>query len=345
MFYFCTYLDSNYLTRGLALYRSLVRYVGSFRLWVLCFDDRAYQTLQKLMLPQVKPIFLGDFEKDDEVLLRAKRNRSRIEYYFTCTPSLALYILREHPEVDIITYLDSDLFFFSTPSPVYKELGDNSILIVKHRFPPRLTHLERYGIFNVGFLSFRRDSNGLQCLNWWRRRCIEWCYDRVENGRFADQKYLDDWPNRFSGVVVLQCKGAGLAPWNVGNYSLRLNNGHVTIDAQDLVFFHFHGLRQIKWWLYDPNLGCYGVRADRLLKRYIYGYYIQELWRVARCIFILGNQPHIHTGSIRGGSQGVSLSGSRTILRKMVSEAEQGLAISSKVLRGDLWVMVAGRVV
>jgi len=168
VYYFCTYFDSNYLIKGLALYRSLIRHARPFRLWVLCFDDLAYETLQRLDLPEIVPISLRDFEEGDKELLQAKGNRSRIEYYFTCTPSLPLYILSNHPEVDVITYLDADLFFFLNPSPIYKELDDGSVLIVGHRFPPHLRHAEVYGIYNVGLLSFRRDDVGLQCLHWWR---------------------------------------------------------------------------------------------------------------------------------------------------------------------------------
>lgn len=343
MLYFCTYFDSNYLIKGLALYRSLVRHAVPFRLWVLCFDDLAYETLQRLNLHEVVPISLKDFEERDEELLQAKGNRSRIEYYFTCTPSLPLYILRNYPEVDVITYLDADLFFFSEPFPIYEELGDNSILIVGHRFPPHLKRLELFGIYNVGFLSFRRDNNGLQCLNWWRRRCIEWCYDRAEDGRFADQKYLDDWPTRFQRVVVLQHKGAGLAPWNVDNYSLRLQNGQVMVDSQPLVFFHFHGLKQIKPWLYDLNLAKYGVHTDSLLKRHIYGPYIRELQEAARWVSLLVNQPHIHTGSIR--SSGPRMTVRTNIFRKMAGKIKHRFAIAKKVLQGDLWVVIGGRVV
>lgn len=294
MYNFCTYFDSNYLIKGLALYRSLTRHAAPFRLWVLCFDDLTYETLQQLAFPEVVPISLGDFEEADEDLLQVKRDRSRIEYYFTCTPSLPLYVLINHPDVDLVTYLDADLFFFSDPTPIYEELGDGSILIIGHRFPETLKHLERYGIHNVGFLSFRNDSNGLRCLTWWRERCIDWCYDRVEDGRFADQKYLDDWPSRLPGVVVLEHKGAGLAPWNVGGYTVREGRDSVLVDSDPLIFYHFHQLETITPFLFNPNLDSYGTQLDTTLRRRIYGPYLRELQSLMRQEGLgrLGNPRH-----------------------------------------------------
>lgn len=342
MLNFCTFFDSNYLIKGLALYRSLVRHAASFSLWVLCFDDLAYKTLKILSLPGIVPISLKDFEEGDEELIHAKKNRSRIEYYFTCTPSLPLHIFKNCPEVDVITYVDADLFFFSDPSPIYEELGDNSILIVGHRFPAHHRQLERFGIYNVGLLSFRRDNNGLQCLNWWRKSCIEWCYDRIENGRFADQKYLDDWPTRFSRVVVLQHKGAGLAPWNVVGYTVGLKNGQVLIDSQSLVFFHFHGLKQIGRLVYDPNLVRYGVHTDLLLKRYIYNPYIRELHSIDRQLSRFFDRSNIQMGSIRGTNPELSVSD--VFFRAKARKIKHQLSITKKVLQGDLWMVIAGRI-
>jgi hypothetical protein len=338
MFYFCTYFDSNYIIKGLALYRSLVRYAKPFHLWVLCFDDTAYEILQELALPEVIPVTLRDFEKGDRELLRAKSNRSMVEYYFTCTPSLPWYILRHHPEVDIITYLDADLFFFSTPSPIYQELTGGSVLIVGHRFPPHLKHCEVNGIYNVGLLSFRNDDVGLQCLQRWRDQCLEWCYDRVEAGRFADQKYLDDWPVRFPGVVVLQHQGAGLAPWNVEKYSLRLENGQVLVDSQPLVFFHFHGLKQVKRWLYDPNFAQYGTHADTVLKNRIYGPYIQELRQVALWGALSAAQSCVHMSSIRGDGRG-------SVFLRVARKVYRSLSLVNRLSRGQCLVVIGGKIV
>jgi hypothetical protein len=282
MYYFCTYFDNHYLPMGMALYQSLKKHCPSFQLWVLCMDRTCYDILFQLQLPNVHLIPLEDFEAGDEKLLRAKRNRTLIEYYFTCTPSLPLFILDHHPEVDQITYLDADLFFFNSPIPLYDEIGLHSIAIVEHRFSPHLRHSEIHGIYNVGWLSFKRDEHALACLQWWREQCIEWCYDRVEDGRFADQKYLDTWPDRFSGVVVLRHKGANLAPWNISNYTVREDRGHVLVDEQPLIFYHFHGLKKVNDWLYNHNLAVYRVKISSSVLRSIYAPYIANLLKVCQ---------------------------------------------------------------
>ena len=101
MYCFCTYFDQNYLSRGLALYQSLKSHCPSFRLWVLCMDRICYDFLFKLDLPDIHLIRIEDLEKGDDKLIKAKENRTTIEYYFTCTPSLLLYIQDNHPEVDL----------------------------------------------------------------------------------------------------------------------------------------------------------------------------------------------------------------------------------------------------
>jgi len=245
MRHFCTYFDYNYLTRGLALYYSLVKHCRSpLTLWILCFDDATYGVLLKMALPSVRLISLTDFEKGDAQLQQAKRTRDKIEYYWTCTPSLPLYVLRVCPSANSITYLDADLYFYSDPQPIFDEFGEGSILITEHRYSAEaIKWREGSGVYNVQFLIFSRDAEGLRCLHWWRDRCIEWCHARFENGMYGDQKYLDDWPTRFKGVVVLQNKGAGLAPWNMIRYHVSVYALRIMVDDEPLIFHHFHALK------------------------------------------------------------------------------------------------------
>lgn len=251
-------------------------------MWILCLDDRCHEVLDDLDLPNVNLIRLQDFEAGDTDLLAAKKTRSLLEYYFTCTPSLPLYVFENWRDIESITYLDSDIFFFSSPDPVFDEVGENSVAMIEHRFSPGLESLKQFGIFNVGWITFRRDRNALDCLNWWRDRCNEWCYKRLEGDRFADQKYLDQWPSRFNKVIVLQHKGANLGPWNVSNYELTLDEGRVLVDGQPLVFFHFHGLMPLFGPVYDLSVAQYGVLPNRVLAKHIYTRYIRTLGEISR---------------------------------------------------------------
>ena len=207
-------------------------------------DAESKQILDRLALPGLVAIGLEELEDHDRELAAVKPTRTQVEYCWTATPAVCAYSLEREPDLEAITYLDADLMFFRDPEPVWSEFGDDSVLIVPHRYAPHLRDYEETsGVYNVQFMTFRADARGLEALHWWRDRCIEWCYYRVEDGKLGDQKYLDDWPERFDGVHVLEHPGGGLAPWNVENYELARRNGSVLVDDRELVFYHYHSLR------------------------------------------------------------------------------------------------------
>lgn len=253
-------------------------------------DDVALDVLSKLSLPNVRLIPLADFE--DEELRRVKHDRTVAEYCWTCSPCLPLFVLNHNPDIDLITYVDADLFFFCDPSPIFDEFGECSILIVEHRLVQRLQYLLVNGIYNVEWLSFRRDKNGLASLAWWREKCIEWCYARLEDGKLGDQKYLDDWPRRFDGVHVLQHVGAGVAPWNFSQYEISTKDGQILVNGTPLIFYHFHGLR---WFVDDRYYFMAPIyTGDKAVPMLIYEPYVAAL-RDARRL-VLGVCPQFDYG-------------------------------------------------
>lgn len=253
---FCTLFDRNYLVRGLALYRSLERNCGEFRLRVVCLDQETEDCLRRLSADHLEIISLTELEAHDPELLAKKNGRSRVEYYWTSTPCMCSFLLDREPHLEAITYLDADLMFFSSPAPLFDELGGGSVLLVPHRWAPEHwccestdgTSEEAWGVYNVEFMTFRRDRDGRAALAWWRERCLEFCPALIHPGAFGDQKYLDDWPERFRGVHVLRHLGGGLAPWNVSQYQLERHGGEVLVDGQRLVFHHYQGL-----WLHEDS--------------------------------------------------------------------------------------------
>ena len=255
MYNFCTLFDSNYLTRGLALYESLIKNCEDFHLYIFPFDELSYQVLERLNLPKVTLIPLIEFE--DKELLKVKPNRNRAEYCWTCTSSTILYVL-DNFNVDMCTYIDADILFYSSPKPIFDEISNSSILLTEHRYSPKYNKEVKSGKYCVQFVTFRNDYNGLIALKWWRERCIEWCYDYYEDGKFGDQLYLDDWTERFKGVHVLKHLGGGIAAWNVQQYSFsKINNTIYGVEKSkqevlnkpnkfEVIFYHFHYLRLLK---------------------------------------------------------------------------------------------------
>ncbi len=246
---FSAIVTSGYLVRAVALYRSLEAVCPDFGLRIFCMDAKAKDVLDRMALPSIATIAIEELEAHDQALRSVRRDRSYGEYCWTAMPASTLFALEREPGLEMLTYLDADMMFFHDPAPLFDELGSGSIGITPHRFPPGSEAEERLvGIYVNQFTPFRRDESGLGALRWWRARCLEWCYDRFEAGKFGDQKYLDDWPERFPGVRVLQHPGGGLGPWNSANHALEVSQGRVVVDGEPLIFYHYGGLRLYRAW-------------------------------------------------------------------------------------------------
>lgn len=281
--FFCTLFDSKYLSRGLAMYESLKQHCPDFQLYIFPFDEKCFSVLQKMNLPNVTLISLKDFENEE--LLKAKSNRSQIEYCWTCSSSTILYVLEKY-KTEHCTYIDSDLYFYSSPEVLVDEMKNDSALITEHRYTPKYDKSKISGKYCVQFITIKNDERGLRVLNWWRNACIDWCYNRSEDGKFGDQKYLDDWTKRFEGVHVLQHLGGGVALWNVQQYQLENKNQRLfgkeikTGKEFPIIFYHFHYLRFYNNGLID--LGRYTFPDG--LKDFFYLPYLSHLEKVKKQI-------------------------------------------------------------
>lgn len=272
---YCTYFDSNYLARAMVLLESLKEHEGEFVLHALCLDDQAYEAVSRLHDPQCLPLSLAEVEAFDTRLLVARTNRSLIEYYFTLSPFLPLYLLRSVPEIYQITYIDADCCYYSPPQPIYDEMGDASILIIEHRFSEEQKELYKYGRFNVGLQVFTNKPQAIACLEQWAEQCLLWCYARLEEGKFADQKYLDAWPAKYDLTHVLQHKGANVAPWNIGNYIMSQRGSQLYVDSEPLIMYHFHGLRVYSGKYYHASGNWHDFKIEHI--KLLYGGYLEKL--------------------------------------------------------------------
>lgn len=277
---YCTYFNKGYLSRGIVLFRSLERFEPDFTMEVLCFDDFTFDFLIQQRFKGVCPVRLVDFESRHPELVSVKPTRSTAEYFFTCTSNWMLDVLNRHPEVEMVTYLDADMRFFSSPAPIFQLAHDKDIIICSHNFATSSEKMLQYGKFNVGWVSFGNTETGRECLEKWARECREWCFDRLEDGKFGDQKYLDAWPERYGERLLVAPKSLDLGPWGVGKNELACDAGILTVEGSPLILYHYQGFRMFSRCHY--RIGYDFHHSVVSILRYIYDPYVRELQETER---------------------------------------------------------------
>ncbi len=230
-------------------------------------------------------VSLEEFETP--ALLKVKQERSRAEYCWTCTPWTIRHVLDRFHE-PMCTYIDADMMFYSSPQYIFDDMRAKgcSTLITPHRLNPasvRQRRTERHvGTYCVEFNTFFNDSNGNEALNWWAEQCLAWCYytPDVDAPAYGDQKYLNEFPTRFSGVYICEEWGAGIAGWNARQ--LRFVPGteaepqvevRATGKRYPVVFVHFAGISRLFGDFVNANSGT----ADRTLHRTLIAPYFDAL--------------------------------------------------------------------
>lgn len=275
---FCTLFFANYSAKGVALYHSLERMCPDFHLYIVAMDDVCTQILQGLSLQYATIISIEELEGFYPTLKTIKKTRNKGEYSWTCKGPTLQYCLEKYQLKDC-SYLDSDLYFFSDPTPLYQECPDADVMLMDHQYTPWYNYAETNGRYCAGYLYFKSTPNGLRVLRTWTDQCIDWCYGRHEDGKFGDQKYLDSFHERFDNVHDLQHIGL-CAPWNVQQYEITKENDGLyarkngTIDK--LILFHFHFLKNQDFGKFNEfYLGPY--RLCKSVMSYIYEPYLNEL--------------------------------------------------------------------
>ena len=299
MEHFVTLFDLLFLPQGLALHRSMERHAGNYTLWILCMDDEVHEILSLMKLPNVQLLQLSLVETKE--LKRVKPERTVGEYCWTVTPFAPKFVFKADISVKKVTYLDADLWFRKSPAPIFQEFDKSGkdVLITDHAYSPEYDLSEKSGKYCVQFTTFTREGGEL-VRKWWEDRCIEWCFARFENGKFGDQKYLDDWPERFPEQVhVLSNQGWTLAPWNANRFPY--SNG---------IFWHFHELRLTEKQSKPLVQFTTSYSIPPITRKQIYKPYLEDLRVVIEIMKSHGVQPKIQKkyrtfGRLKGVLKGI----------------------------------------
>jgi len=241
----CSVVSKNHLAYARVACAAFLRHHPGARFFVLLADRNDGE-----FFPEREPFTLVELEKLD----LPDRERLCFQYNIlelNCAgkPYLLRHVLRQ-PGVSRVLYLDSDTFVYRELSEALSLLERHSIVLTPHlvgavdddgRRPGERDVLDS-GAYNAGFLGLRNDAQVAGFLDWWSRRCHDFCVDDVRQGLFVDQRWLDLVPGLFADVAILRHPGYNVGHWGLPHRTLTAEDGGFRVNGQPLAFFHFSGL-------------------------------------------------------------------------------------------------------
>lgn len=281
--YLTTFFDSNYLPKALVTYQSLSRHHKNFVLYAFCFDNLSYEIIKGLNSPNFIPIPLRDFEL--EILKQQLPKKQKYYEYYWAYKAYVIKKTMMLSGADIVTYIDCDFRFFSSPETIFEEIRNSDVLLQPNNFSfEEVKQFIPVGYYCSCFESFRNNKNGLKILNWWHKQCIEWCHASFEEGKFADQKYLDGWKIKFKKVKEISNVGANIAPWNLGKYDVSIKKREVFVNVYPLIYYHYHSFKMniddYSYIITGDRENFYDIQENAI--KHIYKPYIKELRKVIK---------------------------------------------------------------
>lgn len=274
---FVTYFDKNYIPKALAMMRSLKMRNLDCKIFALCCDkesERAVNGFHK----SSEIISLSTIEAEYSRLAEIRSTRSWVEYMWTLTPLVMLYLL-EAVGLDEVAYVDADLYFFSSLSQLYAEADGHGVCAIPHRWSPEhAARLSPNGKYNVSWLRANNAANDCDFLDEWGDLCIDSCLRKT--GNMGDQGYLDALAPRY-GIYDIQHLGANLAPWSQSQYNYEMKDSQIYVEQDRLLFYHFHEFLHNRK---GDTLRRTGYQLHPFVAEHVYPPYEAEIKNICRSI-------------------------------------------------------------
>lgn len=277
-YHFSMVLSESNLFKAITMYASLSEHCNNFKLFILCMNDSVYRVLSKIGFKNIILVKLKDIERNNYDLALAKSNRIFHEYCWTLKPNFLYYVMNKYDNAEYYAHVDADLFFFSNIDYIFNENPNASIFLTDHRNSKEfLNYYELSGLYNTGFVGLKNNNEAKSAVRLWGDMCLKKCtveYDTI-NKTFGDQRYVEEWPNIFKNVHIVNSIGANVAFWNVKNYKVSKMNNVVYVDDSPLIFYHFSSVIILGPREFD--LSSFYRIDDKNLMNYIYDPYVRWL--------------------------------------------------------------------
>jgi len=181
------------------------------------------------------------------------------EFCTAVKPSCIKYLFN-HQNANNVIYFDPDIFVFSSLDGIFNDLETHSIIVTPHYNTLQVDYTGDQketgtlfvGIYNFGFVAFKKTYENFNILNWWENRLSTMCYADIQDALHTDQKWADFFPvYAGNNLLISKSIGCNLAPWNLFEREVLseeqgfIVRNRITDKREPLVFVHFAG--------FDPN--------------------------------------------------------------------------------------------
>lgn len=241
-----TICSNNYLAQAQVLGNSLAAIDETSSFIIGLVDEKSreidYDKIPFEVLPVhlIEPKFHELWKKYNIVELNTCIKPRIVEYLFT------------ERDASIVVYMDPDTRAYDNLNALDELLSINNILLTPHIFTPipidgkspQESVFLNFGLYNLGFIALKKSEESMRFTQWWKERTYKAGYFRICEGLFVDQLPINLVPLLFKGVHILDDKGYNMAPWNLHERYLSVENGNFIVNkTSTLKFFHFSSFK------------------------------------------------------------------------------------------------------
>lgn len=269
--YCFTSITNNYLPKARILGRSLKKFHPDWK-FVVVISEPVHEMVNLENEPFDQIVTIGELNIPNLEAWIFKH--SIMEICTAVKGPAALYIV-ETTKAEKLVYLDPDISLFDSLDEISQLLDVHPIILTPHQTKPETEKDDvlanevcflKHGVYNLGFFAVRCKGQGLDFLNWYRDRLLEFCYIDFDWGLYTDQRWCDLAPVLFDELHIHRDPGCNVARWNLSQRHLyKDETGKYFVDETPMKFFHFSG--------YDSGQGVVEIG------RYVDGdHCFHELW-------------------------------------------------------------------
>ncbi|KQS31311.1 glycosyltransferase [Dyadobacter sp. Leaf189] len=206
------------------------------------FDDSYAPAFPMIEIDKIE---IRDFQEMADRYNITELNTAVKPFYFT-------YFFKHYPEAKNVIYFDPDIIVFQPLTELLNSLQKSDAVLTPHlnspiedRLTPNELHHLNTGIYNLGFVAFRRSEINSEFIKWWEEKLRYECLIDLCNGLFVDQNWMNFLPLFVPQTHIERNAGYNAAYWNLHErvFTKRDNTFFVN-ENNPLIFFHYSG--------YDP---------------------------------------------------------------------------------------------